>query len=60
MSEIVSVISSVGFPIVACCAMGWFIANKIDKLTEAITENNHIIRDIISGHADGGEDADVG
>ena len=60
MSEIVSVISSVGFPIVACCAMGWFIANKIDKLTEAITENNHIIRDIISGNADDGEDADVG
>ena len=49
MSEIVSVISSVGFPIAACCAMGWFIANKIDKLTAAITENNHIIRDIISG-----------
>lgn len=60
MSEIVSIISSVGFPIVACCAMGWFIANKIDKLTEAITENNHIIRDIISGNTDGGEDADVG
>lgn len=60
MSEIVSVISSVGFPIVACCAMGWFIANKIDKLTAAITENNHIIRDIISGNADGGEDGNMG
>lgn len=60
MSEIVSVISSVGFPIVACCAMGWFIANKIDKLTAAITENNHIIRDIISRNADGGEDGNVG
>lgn len=60
MSEIVSVISSVGFPIVACCAMGWFIANKIDKLTDAITENNHIIRDIISGNADSNEDADMG
>lgn len=60
MSEIVSVISSVGFPIVACCAMGWFIANKIDKLTDAITENNHIIRDIISGNTDSSEDADVG
>ena len=60
MSEIVSVISSVGFPIVACCAMGWFIANKIDKLTAAITENNHIIRDIISGNSDGGEDGNMG
>ena len=60
MSEIVSVISSVGFPIVACCAMGWFVSDKIDKLTAAITENNHIIRDIISGNADDGEDADVG
>ena len=59
MSEIVNVISSVGFPIVACCAMGWFIANKIDKLTAAITENNHIIRDIISGHADSGEDVNM-
>lgn len=60
MSEIASVISSVGFPIVACCAMGWFVADKIDKLTAAITENNHIIRDIISGHADSDEDADMG
>lgn len=60
MSEIVSVISTVGFPIVACCAMGWFIANKIDKLTVAITENNHIIRDIISGNADRNEDGNVG
>lgn len=60
MSEIVSVISSVGFPIVACCAMGWFVADKIDKLTAAITENNLIIRDIISGNTDSGEDADVG
>lgn len=59
MSEIVSVISSVGFPIVACCAMGWFIANKIDKLTAAITENNHIIRDIISGNADGVKDGNM-
>lgn len=59
MSEIVSVISSVGFPIVACCAMGWFIANKIDKLTTAIVENNHIIRDIISGNSDSDENADV-
>lgn len=60
MSEIVSVISSVGFPIVACCAMGWFIANKIDKLTAAITENNRIIHDIISGNADSGEDGNMG
>lgn len=59
MSEVVNVISSVGFPIVACCAMGWFIANKIAKLAEAITENNHIIRDIISGNSDSDENADV-
>lgn len=59
MSEVVSVISSVGFPIVACCAMGWFIANKINKLTAAITENNYIIRDIISGNSDSDENADM-
>ena len=59
MSEVVNVISSVGFPIVACCAMGWFIANKIDRLTDAITENNHIIRDIISGNSDRDENAGV-
>lgn len=59
MSEIVNVISSVGFPIVACCAMGWFVADKIDKLTAAIIENNHIIRNIISGNTDSDEDADV-
>lgn len=37
--DIVQLISSLGFPIVACLALGWYIVKKMDKMSEVI-ENN--------------------
>lgn len=48
MSEITSLISTVGFPIAMCVAMGWFVVKiqkdhkeEVAKLTTAV-ENNTI------------------
>jgi hypothetical protein len=38
VQEITQVISSVGFPIVACGALFWMINTTMSKLTDAITE----------------------
>ena len=37
--DIVQLISSLGFPIVACLCLGWYIVKKMDKMSEVI-ENN--------------------
>lgn len=39
-SLIVQMIGSVGFPIVACFAMGWYVKHTTDKASEERTEEN--------------------
>ena len=41
IQAITQVISSVGFPIVACGALFWMINNTMAKLTTAITDLSH-------------------
>ena len=41
VQEITQVISSVGFPIVACGALFWMINDTMAKLTMAISELSH-------------------
>lgn len=43
MDSIVTMISTVGFPIIACCAMGWYINNTHSKFTEALNRNTNAI-----------------
>lgn len=40
MGDIVSLISTVGFPIVCCIAMGWYVKYITDKNREQINEMN--------------------
>lgn len=40
MGDIVSLISTVGFPIVCCIAMGWYVKYTTDKNREQINEMN--------------------
>lgn len=50
VEPIVTAISTVGFPIVACCGLFWFVfwfANKlIDKITTVITENTLALKEL--------------
>ena len=43
LNEIVKVISSVGFPIVMCGVLFWYIYKVESKLTDAITELSTVI-----------------
>jgi len=38
ITVITSLISSVGFPIVACCVMAWYVKYQTDAHKEEITE----------------------
>ena len=56
MENIVQVISSVGFPIAACCGLMWFINTTIKELRETIQQNTILLEKISSFLAKGGVD----
>lgn len=47
ISQIVSVIGSVGFPIVSCCGMAWFIATTFSDFNDLMTRNNVLTEELI-------------
>lgn len=48
ISDVVGMIGSVGFPIVACCAMAWFIATTFRNFNNLVTKNNVLTEELIS------------
>ena len=45
MNEVITMITTVGFPIVACCGMGWYVKYNNDKNredTKALNEQHTI------------------
>lgn len=54
IGSIVSVIGSVGFPIVGCCAMAWFIATTFSDFNDLMTKNNVLTEELIALLRDGG------
>ena len=48
VNAIVSIISSVGFPIVACSAMAWFIATTFSDFNDLMTKNNVLTEELIA------------
>lgn len=48
MSSIVTLVGSVGFPIVACCGMAWFIATTFRDFNNLMTKNNILTTELIS------------
>lgn len=47
MNEVVSVIGSVGFPIVACVAMAWFYATQFRYFQSMIEKLNLLTEEIL-------------
>lgn len=47
MDNIVQLISSVGFPIVCCVALGYFIVNELKELRTAINNNTLVIQKLL-------------
>lgn len=60
INSIVTVIGSVGFPIVACCAMAWFIATTFRDFNDLMTKNNVLTEELIALLKDNkGDDGDT-
>lgn len=47
IGQIVTVVGSVGFPIVACCGMAWFIATTFRNFNDLMTKNNVLTEELI-------------
>ena len=48
MSSIAIIVGSVGFPIVACCGMAWFIATTFRDFNNLMTKNNVLTEELIA------------
>lgn len=48
MSSIVTLVGSVGFPIVACCGMAYFIATTFRDFNNLMTKNNVLTDELIA------------
>ena len=48
ISSIATVVGSVGFPIVACCGMAWFIATTFSDFNDLMTKNNVLTDELIA------------
>ena len=46
MEEIVTLVSTIGFPIVCCIFMARFITSTMDKFTSAMNENTKMLNRI--------------
>ena len=46
-SALITAISTVGFPIVMCGALFWYIQVKVDKMTEALNANTLVITKLL-------------
>lgn len=60
MSSIATLVGSVGFPIVACCGMAWFIATTFRDFNNLMTKNNILTEELIAllKNDKGGNDVD--
>lgn len=48
MSSIATLVGSMGFPIVACCGMAWFIATTFRDFNNLMTKNNVLTEELIA------------
>lgn len=47
IGQIVTVVGSVGFPIVACCGMAYFIATTFRDFNDLMMKNNVLTEELI-------------
>lgn len=48
VNAIVSLIGSVGFPIVACVAMAWFYATQFKDFQSMVNKNNLLTEELVA------------
>lgn len=48
IDTIATMVGSLGFPILACCAMAYFYATQFKDMTNLITKNNMLTEELIA------------
>lgn len=48
INAILGAIGSLGFPIVACCAMFWMYNNTMNRLQEIVSENTKVMTELVA------------
>lgn len=48
LSSVAALVGSVGFPIVACCGMAWFIATTFRDFNNLMMKNNVLTEELIA------------
>lgn len=48
MNEFVAAVSSIGFPIVACFGLAWYINKQIENFRKTIENNTNVITALLS------------
>lgn len=47
MNEWVSIISTLGFPIAACCFLAWYVSTALKEFRMTIDTNSDLIKELI-------------
>ena len=47
VTAITSLVGSLGFPIAACCFLGWYMTSIMKEFREAIEKNTLAIRELV-------------
>lgn len=47
MNEWVSIISTLGFPIAACCFLAWYVSTTLKEFRVTIDTNSDLIKELI-------------
>ena len=55
MNDLAQVISTVGFPIAACIALGWYVSRQLEKFRETVDNNTRALIELLAYFKKGGE-----
>lgn len=48
MNDIVTVVSTVGFPIAACIALGWYVSKQLEKFRATVESNTKAVLELLA------------
>lgn len=48
MNEIATLISTIGFPIAACVALGWYVSKQLEKFRDTVENNTRAIIELLA------------
>ena len=54
MNDLVTVISTVGFPIAACIALGWYVSKQLEKFRDTVDNNTRALIELLDYFKKGG------